>query len=322
MEINELGLEKHILEDFISLKTAYADGREEFIKTYHELPPAILLELSHTGGMASMYKEKGELLNFSIQQFKIVERIFSELFDCAQLSKENKIKRYGLILKKIKWFKHLDAKEYVFYSSVDNLELSMRSDDSLKVTFQKGEPIGKTTPNFWSPTKDKVFIRTSHGKLLVCENFKKHTDYKIITQDGHKANRFKSFQTRLYESLMESNKSGSTIRLNIAQQEFLFKNMIYFNGHPNSLSEFAQEVNSENKIYLNAFIFMRYFRNLASHNTLDNDTLENKYHKVSKGDNAEHKYLKDPELILSTNYFEQFTNMILLGYIKFLPELV
>lgn len=157
-------------------------------------------------------------------------------------------------------------------------------------------------------SKNESIINHSLTKIYKRIKWEKYPCKKLYPQ-------YSNFHIKLKENLEQFMQTGKNPHLTISQKEFLFKNTFYFSGHYDELINFSKEINSNQKVYLNAFGAIKYFRNLASHNNLDNQPMEK-----PKGDVSEHKYYENPEIVVDSNYFQQYVNMVLLTYINHLKN--
>lgn len=222
----EFNLEKHNLDEYLEQKAAYQKGVDDFDSKFKTLSPTLLINLRHEAGMAEIYRNKGQLLKYSIHIYRQIEIIYSEIF-----SSQSEIQK---IHNKIDW-------------------------------------------THWS----------TQGKWYASIKRKMVSYYS----------------------------GGDYLQLTDKNKDFLFKSIFYFEAgsHNKTLKPHAKKMTSQEKVYLNAFEAIHYFRNLGSHNNTDNKTLRTK-----TGDQSENRFRQNPDLILNSTYFQRYVDMVLLSYIEHL----
>lgn len=303
-------LERHNFEEYLNQQRAYQSGVEEFARKFSKLPEPLFQNLQHEAGLAEVYLQKGELLKYSIHLYRQLEILFNSIFgvENSDVFPFNKtfLKK---VLQEIKW-DDLKKVQRLICSNINNL--TGRSKDGKFYYFKKGESICRIDTKNWPPRDGKIEFFNKKDKR------KYYIDYNSSSFNISDEKKLNSFHEFIYQNL-EKIIADTEVNLEFSQREFLFKILFYYSGTTNELRAIASDINKDQKVYLNAFVAIRFFRNVGSHNNFDNQTLSQKGFSL-RLDNSERKYWDNPELILKSNYFQQYLNMVYRCYIEHLEN--
>lgn len=304
-------LERHNFEEYLNQQRAYQAGVEEFATKFSKIPEPLFQNLQHEAGLAEVYFQKGELLKYSIHLYRQLEILYNSIFGIENSDlfpfETEKLERIKNV---INWDDCI-SQLYNFYAMTDNVQIiPATKGSSYQNKIKSGDLICSVSDNSWDPSKNSVNFYQRGQRFYF--NFDK-TNFRFQKVADKKSKDYvQKLQNRLQDII-----NKKPFGIEFSQREFMFKNIFYFAGSPKSLRPVSIQLNEDEKVYLNAFVAIRYFRNLGSHNNFDNQTLSQKGFSL-RLDNSERKYWENPELILKSNYFQQYLNMVYHCYIEHL----
>ncbi len=305
-------LERHSYEEHLREKKAYESGCDQFDKKYSQIPSQLFLNIRHEAGLAEVAKSRKELLKYSIHLYRQVEIVFNAIFG----SQNSTVFRYDteFLTKLYKFIKWSDCiqKEITVFSKIDGLVIKPSKDNRGKnLTFNKNKKISKI--DYRRRNIKFLTFKIINKGLYGCSNNPELLRFEI-SDNIHSKKYVEGVKIQL-KKLIDDQKGN----LEFSQREFLFKNAFYFDGEPSILRDHSIDLNQKNKVYLNALIAIKYFRNIGSHNNYDNQTLEQKKRTLHI-DHSEKEYWDNPETILNSSYFQQYIDMVLYTYAKYLES--
>jgi hypothetical protein len=295
--------DRHLTTEFVRDKEAFNRGCRTFELKQFSLPEQLFFNLKKEAGLAEVARMNNSLLKYAYHSYRMVELVFNLIFS-TNFHDENKSDLKSYL--RFRLYNYLGSKsldnelikqvyKYEIIAGVQNLTCFHSSDSSKKIKFNLGDII--------TYVSEKTKVEIEKNKRFYSNN-KRYIEFEM---DGYYYSVFykdllirNSVPSRNLKGYYELDKISS-----ISKCENFFKKSFYFdlNKTPRKMS-----------VQLNAFFSMKHFRDLYSHNISSYSQKVNIFHPTYEDE----KYLKNPELILDSDYFERYVDNVIELYADFL----
>lgn len=302
---NEWLYERHLTSEFMKDKEAFEKGCVDFDQKEHKLPVDLYLNLKKEAGLAEIAKVNKSLLKYAYHNYRMVELVFNLIFS-SNIHDTNKSDTNTYL--RLRMFNYLGSKIYdndlirqkynfEIIAGVQNLTCYQSNKGSKKIILNLSDIITYVPENTKSDIEKNKRNYSNINKFLEFERegITYLANYKDILIR-------KSVPSINSEGFFELERIGS-----ISKCEKYFKQAFYFdlNKNPRKMS-----------VQLNAFFSLKHYRDLYSHN------ISSYSHKVNiiNPSYEDEKYLKNPELILESDYFKRYVDNVISLYANFIDN--
>ena len=297
----EFRYDREQIKSHIQNKSFFDRGVAKFESQFPNFPEKLSRSLSLEFGLKEIALEEGSLLKYASHTYRIIERVWEEIFNdkpAGNLSNnlghynrtkilayinQNNLNIPSKILKKLSPLKEYEVKCIANCSNVPDIDRSQTK------SFSVGDVVGDISEEslrYYQRTPRMLFWRV--------------VDQNGVTWSIHKNN----ISTNQSKDKIDSDGYYVFDRLTMREMERLFKRVFYFDLQSGNRLPWAQ---------LNSFYSIKYFRDIDSHNISHNSTEPNYY-----GGNLspeDRNYKNNPELILGSEYYSRYVNMVIKGYL-------
>tara|TARA_B110000285_G_scaffold234428_1_gene311360 strand:+ start:1717 stop:2703 length:987 start_codon:yes stop_codon:yes gene_type:complete len=304
------GYEKDKVDLYLNDKIAYDKGFRYFKGRFPNLTNSSKHNLSHCQGLAETSRKDGDLLKYSFYKYRQYELLMFEVFESnnevVKKGDKNDYNRIKILnyLKNTNWSANTKKlnfcqnsyneikKEKFWLVKVKNsvTSISINTKKSESQSFNGGEIIGKTLSKK-ADKYNRIWVDLVNiGECRPVSYGDVYFDSYIETTSLDK-NGYIEFDKHIKDD----------------HKHFLFQSAFYW-----GLSR--KKRSAVKSCQLNAFFLMRHYRNLYSHNKFFSEPV------IYKPTPEDQLYLKDPELILTSDYFDRLIISFVQAYDDFLKQ--
>jgi hypothetical protein len=290
--------EKILSQEIQKDKQSYLKGIEDFDKKQYALDNILYKNLKREAGLAEIARQNKYLLKYAFHKYRMTELIFNIIFSSNEHDTiKNDLNSYlrhriyvhlnsnlqfkALIEQKIEQYELICALPSAQCRPKGNF-----SENSKIQIVKMGDIIGYT--------KDRNYLR-NQKPYFSFEFYSGKTCYEINVKS-----------LKMGKSQYKLNDDGffELKNLNATEQERIFKDAFYYDNSQN------QRDPRKNSVQLNAFFSMKHFRDLYCHNIAS----YTKKPRINKPTSEDKKYIENPELILTSNYYDRYVDNVILLY--------
>lgn len=292
--------EKILSHEIQKDKKSYLKGIEDFDKKQYAVDKVLYKNLKREAGLAEIARQNKSLLKYAFHKYRMTELIFNIIFSSNEHdSNKNDFNSY--LRQRI--FIHLNSnfkfktlieqiEHYELICSLPSVQCRSKgrfSTNSKTQIVKLGDLIGYT--------KDRNYLLNQKPHFSF-EFYRDETCYEINV----KSLKIGKSQYKLNDDGFFELKS-----LNATDQERIFKDAFYYDNSQNP------RIPRKNSVQLNAFFSMKHFRDLYCHNIASFTKKPRIYKPTSEDEN----YIENPELILTSNYYDRYVDNVILLYEDF-----
>jgi hypothetical protein len=296
--------EKILSHEIQKDKNSYFKGIQDFDRKQYAVDKVLYKNLKREAGLAEIARQNKSLLKYAFHKYRMTELIFNIIFSSNEHdSNKNDLNSYL----RHRIFAHLNSnsnfpkfkalieqiEHYELICSLPSVQCRSKGNFSSISKIQivnLGDIIGYT--------KDRNYLQNQKPNFSF-EFYKGKTCYEInvralkVGKSQYKLNDYGFFELK---------------SLNATDQERIFKDAFYYDNSQNP------RIPRINSVQLNAFFSMKHFRDLYCHNIASYTKKPRIYNPTSEDE----KYIENPELILTSNYYDRYVDNVIALYADFL----
>jgi len=292
--------EKILSQEIQKDKQSYHKGIEDFDKKQYALNKILYKNLKREAGLAEIAKQNKSLLKYAFHKYRMTELIFNIIFSSNEHDTiKNDLNSY------------IRHRIYVHLNS--NLKFKTLIEQIERYELICALPTAQCRPKGNFSANSKIQI-VKMGDII---GYTRDRNY-LHSQNPNFSFEFYSGKT-CYEINVKSLKMGKSQyklnddgffelkSLNATEQERIFKDAFYYDNTK------TRRTSRKNNVQLNAFFSMKHYRDLYCHNIAS----YTKKPRIIKPTPEDEKYIENPELILTSNYYDRYVDNVILLYADF-----
>ncbi|MDC1266737.1 hypothetical protein N8Z75_02045 [Crocinitomicaceae bacterium] len=256
---------------YMKEKKAYNDGIATFDSMQYELSPELKIELRHESGLMEVARQRGLLFEYGYHCYRQIELIFARFFELKP--------------------GRINAGDFLLGS------------DAIQLNNHYGNNNRNDALTLVSIVNPTVIRKLNYNESLGAPRYR----YCFVRK-------LNNYEWRHSNSYWKP--KNNDIKLNFKDKERLYKCIMFFNpfAQPNPKNNKSNPASGFSWPNLNAFEIIYHSRNKHAHLGVKNSDLESVYNdsKLNLSITPEEKnYIDDPNLILSSDYFKRYVNMVI-----------
>lgn len=296
--------EKILSHEIQKDKQSYLKGIEDFDRKQYAVDKVLYKNLKREAGLAEIARQNKSLLKYAFHKYRMTELIFNIIFFSndhdsnkndfntylrhrifAHLNSNSNLTKIKALIEKIE--------HYELICSLPSVQCKPKGNFPVNSKIQivkSGDIIGYT--------KDRNYLKNQKPNFSY-EFYRDEICYRINIQ---------ALKIGKTQSILKDNGFFELKSLSASEQERIFKDSFYYDNSQN------QRIPRKNSVQLNAFISMKHFRDLYCHNIASFTKKPRIYRPTSEDEN----YIENPELILTSNYYDRYVDNVIALYADFL----